>query len=93
MTYSNAQMEIIKACVGNLMKISDIAALIEVDEDDLKLDILDKFHPVSKLYRQIKAKTIFEMRTAEIQLAKAGSPLAVQMVNEYIKDMEDEEFL
>ncbi len=91
--YSHEQKEMIRDCASNLMKISDIAALIDVDTDELRLEISNPQSEISRIYRRAKAQTIFDMRKAEIELARAGSPLAVQLVGHYVNDMEDEEDL
>jgi hypothetical protein len=67
-----------------LMSIPDIAALMDVNVDELMEAIADRSSAVSKAYYRSKAKTTYEIRKQEIDLAKSGSPMAVGLVSEYI---------
>lgn len=93
MIYSTETVEKIQDCASNLMTITDIAALLMLDEDELREQVLNKNSEISKIYRQAKAETIFTIRKQEIILAKASSPLGIEMCAGYINDMEDDEHL
>ena len=66
-----------------LMSITDIAAILEWDEMELRDEIADKTSAVSKAYRKGKAQTIYDLRKNEIALAKIGSPMAVELAERY----------
>ena len=70
----------VKEFASNLLPIDVIAILLDVDEYLLREAISDKKSCVSKAYRLGQALTISEIRKQEVELAKAGSPLAVQNI-------------
>jgi len=75
-----------------LMSITDIAAMIECDEMELRDAIADKSTDISKAYRKGKAQTTYELRKNEIALAKIGSPMAVELAERYrIEQNSDED--
>jgi hypothetical protein len=76
----------IKEYASLLMPIPDIAVLIGTDEDELKNKIADKTSVESKAYKLGRAETILEIRRQEIALAKAGSPMAVELMRDYLLD-------
>ncbi|GHU80663.1 hypothetical protein FACS1894145_7270 [Bacteroidia bacterium] len=79
-------MEKIKEYASILMSIPDIAVLIGADEDELKSKITNKLSVESKAYRLGRAETVLEIRRQEIALAKAGSPMAVGLMQDYLLD-------
>lgn len=83
--------EKIKELAGYLIPIDMIAVLLNVNEDLLREAISDKSSPVSKAYYLGQAETMMEIRKQEIELAKAGSPLAVQNVGDYIIEQKSSE--
>ena len=91
MDYSTDQIKRIEEYAGYLVKVSDIAVLIGVDPDDLRRDIADKTTPAFLAYRTGKANTALLLRKQEIDMAKVGSPLAVQLTSSYLMEMEDDE--
>ena len=76
-----------------LTPISEIAALLDLNEDMLRLAINDKSSPVRKVYFRAKAETAHKLRKQEIELAEVGSPLAVQLTSAYLRDMQADEDL
>jgi len=84
--YTPEQIEKISEYAGLLLTIGDIAVLLELDEDELREHISIKNTEVSKAYRRAKAEMILEMRNEEIQLAKLGSPGAMDIIQKYIID-------
>lgn len=93
MNYSNADIEKVQELAEILTPISEIAALMNFDCDSLREDISRKHSEISKAYYRGKAKTALEFRKNEIELANAGSPLAVQMTKKYLNEMEDDAVL
>lgn len=74
----------IRELAGDLLPIDLIATLVDVDETRLRDAIHDRKSEISRAYHLGKAKTMAAIRKQEVELAKAGSPLAVQNVNSYI---------
>lgn len=91
MVYSTEQLERVKELAGYLTPISDMAVLLDVDADRLRLDILDKTSAVSRAYYHAKASTALKLRRQEIELANVGSPLAVSLTNGYLLNMDSDE--
>lgn len=76
-----------------LTPVSDIAVLMDIDERCLREIISDKSHPAGIAYRKGKAERALQIRKNELELAEAGSPLAVQLIGSYIRDMDSDEDL
>jgi hypothetical protein len=76
-----------------LTPISEIAILMDVRPDDLRLAIRDRNSEVSRAYYRAKAETSLTLRKQEIELANVGSPLAVQLTNAYMVAMDSDEDL
>lgn len=93
MDYSTEQIKRIKELAECLTPISDIAILLDIDVDELRLDIRDKKNRVSHAYHHSKASTALKLRKQEIELANVGSPLAVQLTNSYLLNMDSDEDL
>ena len=93
MEFTSAQIDRIKKLATMLTPVSDIAVLMDVDERRLREIISDKSHPASIAYRKGKAERALQIRQNELELAEAGSPLAVQLVDSYIRDMDSDEDL
>lgn len=93
MVYSKEQLTEIESLAAKLTPISDIAILMGLDTDVLKMDIKDTSSFVSGCYRRGKAATAMKLREQEIDLAMVGSPLAVQLTSSYLTDMSIDEDL
>ena len=83
MEYNEEQLNKIEEYAALLTTISDMAVLLDIDEDDLRNDIALKTTAVSIRYRKAKALTELELRRQEIELAKLGSPIAIDLVQKY----------
>lgn len=82
--YSQKTLDKIKEYAGYLLKPEQIARLLDIDVIEFKENIRRKSHPASKFYELGKLETILELRKQEIQLAKLGSPMAVELVNNFL---------
>ena len=91
MNYSTLQLTQIKEYAACLTPITDIAVLMGLDIRQFREDIRDVSSAASLAYRRGKAETALAIRKNEITLADAGSPLAVQLMNSYLQNMETEE--
>ena len=76
---------------GFLTPVSDIAVMMGVDV--LRIDIRDRSSSVSLAYYKAKAETALKLRKQELELANVGSPLAVQLTNGYLLNMDSDEDL
>ena len=86
MEYNSNQLEKVQEYAGLLMNVSDISVLIGVNEDMFREDIGNKNTAVSIAYRKGQIETVLELRKQEIEMAKLGSPLAVELIQKYIID-------
>lgn len=91
MHYSNEELKQIREYASDLVKISDMAALMEVDEDELRKCIAEKNNPARTAYLRGKAETTHLLHKQELELAKVGSPLAIQLTGSYLIDMSNDE--
>jgi len=88
MYYSEEIIEQIGALARDLTPIRDIAFILDLNEDYLRQAIADKHSAVRSAY---KAQTRLSLRRQELELAKVGSPLAVQQSMSYVRDMNVDE--
>jgi len=86
MEYNSSQLEKVQEYAGLLMTVSDISVLIGVNEDIFREDISNKNTAVSIAFRKGQIETILELRKQEIEMAKLGSPMAVELIQKYIID-------
>ena len=93
MDYSTEQLQRVSELAGFLTPVSDIAVMMGVDADVLRIDIRDRSSSVSLAYYKAKAETALKLRKQELELANVGSPLAVQLTNGYLLNMDSDEDL
>ena len=86
MEYNSSQLEKVQEYAGLLMNVSDISVLIGVNEDSFREDIGNKNTAVSMAFRKGQIETVLELRKQEIEMAKLGSPMAVELIQKYIID-------
>lgn len=91
MEYTTEQLDNVEKLASVYTKISDIALIIEVDENELRADIAANVSEVGRRYRRGKALSKVEVLSQEMALAKVGSPLALENVQKNLLDMEDDE--
>lgn len=70
-----------------LTPVEDIAALLDINEDMLRMELATPQSPVRRAYLKARAQTALMLRKQEIELARVGSPLAVQLTGAYLRDM------
>ena len=87
MDFSDDTIKQIQELAEALTPVSDIAALLDIDENELREEINYVNSPVRRAYNKGKTKTALALRKQELELARVGSPLAVQLTATYIKDM------
>ncbi|MCF2551122.1 hypothetical protein [Bacteroides caecigallinarum] len=93
MVLTSTQIDRIKELASMLTPVSDIAVLMDIDERRFREILSDKSHPASLAYRKGKAERALQIRQNELELAEAGSPLAVQLIGSYLRDMDSDEDL
>lgn len=91
MEYTDEQLTTVEQLASVYMTISDMALILMVPVEKLRADIANQSSMVSMRYRRGKALSKLEIRKQEMQLAKVGSPLALDNVNKNLLDMEDDE--
>lgn len=74
-----------------LTPVSDIAVLLDIDEDELRSELEVKSSPVAKAYFKAKAETSLKLRRQEIEFAQVGSPVAIQLTASYLAEMKADE--
>lgn len=91
MLFSNDLIERIEELASLYMTVSDIAVIIGVDNNVLREELANGDSPAAKAYLRGKIKSKQELRRQEIQLAKVGSPLALQNCRDALIEMEEDE--
>ncbi len=91
MLFSNDLIERIEELASLYMTVSDIAVIIGVDNNVLREELANGDSPAAKAYLSGKIKSKLELRRQEIQLAKVGSPLALQNCRDALIEMEEDE--
>lgn len=86
MEYNDSQLEKVKELAGLLMNVNDISVMIGVNEDNFREDIGNKNTAISIAFRKGQIETALEMRKQEIEMAKLGSPMAIELIQKYIID-------
>ena len=83
-------MKNVQDLAETLTPISEMSVLLDINEDELREEILK---PSSKLHRDYylgMATVKQQLRKNELDLAAAGSPQAVQRTHEYLNQMLEE---
>jgi predicted DNA-binding protein YlxM (UPF0122 family) len=91
MNYTDEQLKLIEDYASKFLSITEIAVLVDVDEDELRDRISLKKSDASKHYNRGKLNKIIELRSMEIELAKLGSTVAIELVNKYIENQKNDE--
>lgn len=83
----SSKIDEIRELASQLTPVEDIAVLLDVNEDLLRMELANKQSEVRRAYLKARAETSLMLRRQEIELARVGSPLAVQMTGAYLRDM------
>ena len=93
MDYSKELIDQIASLAADLTPPSEIAAILDIDADLLRAELSIKSSPVRLAYMKAKATTAHMLRKQEIEFARVGSPVAIQLTGGYLRDMtSDEDF-
>lgn len=91
MIYSEDQLKEMERLASLYIPITDIATVLDINAEALKRDIADKGSEASRAYRKGKAAATVKLHEQEMELARIGSPLALESVRRNLMDMEDDE--
>lgn len=91
MTFTQTQIGQIEKYAALLMKISDIAVLIDADPNELRDVLNNRQNEVSRIYHKAKLQVITRLRAQEIEQAELGSNTAIELVNKYIQEQQLDE--
>lgn len=90
MNYTQDQLDRIQELASIFMPISDIALVLDLDEQQLRTDIGSNTE-ARRRYRKGKALSKEELLQQEMKLAKTGAPQALENTKRSLQDMEDDE--
>lgn len=91
MTFSQKDLIKIEEMAKVYLPIKDMAALLDLDCETLRIEIKDETSNAGKAYRRGKATSKYELRKQEMVLATAGSPLGLESVAAALTEMEEQE--
>lgn len=91
MTYTPEQLAVIEQMAAIYMKPSEIAIVLDVPEEEFKADIAMSGSEAHKRYLKGKISQKVEIRKQTAMLARVGSPVALEMSEKALLDMEDDE--
>lgn len=91
MTYSQEQLTAIEQMAAIYMRPTEIAITIDVPEEEFKADIAMADSTARKAYIRGKMSQKIETHKQMAMLARVGSPLALEMSERALLDMEDDE--
>lgn len=91
MTLSQEQIAQIKSYAAIYLKISDMATILGVNAEELRMEIANRNTPASQAYNAGKVASKVKLLHQEMLLAQVGSPLAVENMHRNLLDMEDDE--
>ena len=85
--YTEAVLNRIRELASMLTPPAEIAAVEDLDEDILKHDIRTHGHPVRRAYLRGYSEAMQKLRRNQLDVAEAGSPMAVATCRQYAKDI------
>lgn len=91
MRYSEEQLKQIEELAGLYTRPTEIAIYLGVNEGMFKADINCDGNPARNAYIRGKLSQKLEVRKQMAMLARVGSPLAIEMSEKALLDMEDDE--
>lgn len=91
MNLSTQHCEMIEKMAAIFMKISDMAAILGLDADQLRDEIKRDGSQANLAYQKGKVTTVVEIHKQEMMLARLGSPTAIENMRNNLLDMEEDE--
>ena len=89
--YTQEMLDQIESYASIFLPISDIAVILDLHPERLRMDIANRQTEVSKHYHRGKAASKVKLLHQEMQLAYVGSPLALENAQKNLMSMEDDE--
>ncbi len=91
MNFSDKELKSIEAMASLYLTPSDIATMLNVPTHELRVELKRSSSPAAQAYQRGKVATKITLRKLMMQLAKVGSPLALENARQALIDMEDDE--
>jgi len=91
MKFTESELLLLQDYASKFLTISEIAILLNVDSDELRDEITTQGTQEYINYNSGKLKRILELRSQEIELAKLGSTVAIELVSKYIQNQKNDE--
>ncbi len=82
--YSEEILEKVKEYAGLFLLPAQITRLLDLDLQEFKSNLRKINSPLKVAYEKGKFETLLELRKQEIDLAKLGSPMAIELVKGFI---------
>ena len=92
MSYDQQTLDQIESYASIFLPISDMAVILDIHPEQLRMDIANRTTDVSKRYHRGKAASKVKLLHQEMQLAYVGSPLALENTQKNLMSMEDDEW-
>ena len=92
MSYDQQTLDQIESYASIFLPISDMAVILDIHPEQLRMDIANRTTEVSKRYHRGKAASKVKLLHQEMQLAYVGSPLALENTQKNLMSMEDDEW-
>ena len=89
--YNQEMLDQIESYASIFLPISDIAVILDLHPERLRMDIANRQTEVSKHYHRGKAASKVKLLHQEMQLAYVGSTLALENAQKNLMSMEDDE--
>ncbi len=89
--YSEETLQRVKEYSALFLNPVQICRLLDLKLTEFKADIRKPEHPLRVAYEKGKFETVLELRKQEIDLAKLGSPMAIELVNSFIIEQKQSE--
>lgn len=91
--FTQETIQKIAELAAELTPPTEIAVLLDIDIDLFKAELANKHSAAHVAYYKAKARTAHILRKQELEFARVGSPLAIQMTGSFLHDMTaDEDF-
>lgn len=87
MDYSDDLLSKIQDLSRDLTPPQEMAALLDLDESELRTDINTPGNPARRAFMKGYAETALHLRRQNLELADAGSPAADEACRMYLKRM------
>ena len=85
--YSQEEINRIGELASELTPPGEIAILMGLDPDHFMAELSNRYSAAHRAYFKGKAETANMLRKLELEFARVGSPLAVQMTGTFLHDM------